>query len=61
MTFDPNTIPVAENTANMIKYKPGEVLDVPPGTTCQLKKARVLEIKYGRPGGIMLVKLEPVE
>ena len=61
MQFDPNAFPVAETPANLITYAKGNLVNVPQGTTCILASGRVVAVDLGKPGGIMLVKVEKSE
>lgn len=58
MPFDPNTFPVAETPRNLITFAVGNLVNVPPGTTCLLASGRVVKRAIGNPGGIMLITVE---
>lgn len=58
MPFDPNTFPVAETPQNLVTFAVGNLVNVPPGTTCLLSVGRVTARELGKPGGIMLITVE---
>lgn len=61
MPFDPNKFPMVENAITVKKVVPGAVIVIPKGTMCPLEVGRVVEVIYGKPGGTMLVHVEPVD
>ena len=61
MPFDPNTFPVAETPQNLVTFAVGNLVNVPPGTTCLLTKGRVTKHALGKPGGVMLVTIKEID
>jgi hypothetical protein len=58
VAFNPNQFPVAETIPNRVTYAIGNLVNVPPGTTCLLAVGRVVAVDLGRPGGLMLITVE---
>lgn len=58
MPFNPNQFPVAETPQNLVTFAVGNLVNVPPGTTCLLASGRVTKQTLGKPGGVMLVTVE---
>lgn len=52
--------PVAETAANLVTFAEGNTVVVPASANVPVPTGRVVKLNLGKPGGVMLVTIEPI-